>query len=620
MGNDMSNRMVIAIVLAGLLWACPPASAGDPQTSKAWQAWIVPASLNQDQTLRLIGGHVQMLPLLLQADEAIKAKGPMHNLTLELDLPPGMTCLSTAGQYKVLKTESAQESDGRQVWRYEVEASNADLIGPRTEWQTQNFYIQAPDSVPAAQSFVELRLKDGTTAQSWRWPLTVSPLQPTARHPKLTAIGLWDYNYRNAAETKTCDGIAAFLADAGVTFTQNAPAGAYLDAIKSHGILSGGEVHHDYFFSSAAPDESPGGALSQGGFAAAEDIIQLPQGAIIPGVKELVENARAGSGIATFDYEPTGWSGFGAKAVARFQKEYHVSDADFEIFRKYVAAHGSETFKTSDPKLQSLWRQWTAFRGTQAQGYVHRIHQAFKEQFPQGQLAVTPTISFGADTPGTFAMGCDNSAIASGTDIIMPQIYSGYGGINVKLAMQYTAGWRQTLAERGTKSKLWPILLVRYAGAEPSNSPQRVHQQIIGTMASGAQGFLLYFPGMMDAPYWRMLARATEEIAAYEDFYQQGRRVEGEYKVEGMPLGCGQVILWPGFAQDVENPQWAMTAHRLNKKVLLTLFNLEEANDLVFRIDRSDVQISQSQNVAAEGKQAWLVGPRQVGFVVIQEP
>jgi hypothetical protein len=54
--------------------------------------------------------------------------------------------------------------------------------------------------------------------------------------------------------------------------------------------------------------------------------------------------------------------------------------------------------------------------------------------------------------------------------------------------------------------------------------------------------------------------------------------------------------------------------------VLSTLFNLEEANDLVFGIGWPDLQDSQSRNVSAEGKQTWLVGPQQVGYVVIQEP
>lgn len=615
------HRQVRIIFAALFLLGASAWSKAEDKSAKPspWQAWIVPASLNENKAIRLIGGHVQMLPLLLQADQAIKAKAPTHEITLELDLPAGMPCLSTAGQYKVLKAGPAEGSDGREVWRCEVETANADLIGPRTEWQTQNFYVQVPKSVPADESFVELRLNDGTAVQSWRWPLTISTLTPVTHHPTLTTVGLWDYNYRCAVEAETCDGIAAFLADAGVSFTEDAPAGAYLAAIKAHGILSGGNTHHDYFYSSTARDEDAAGQLSSGGYAAPEEIIDLPQGATIPGAKQLVEFARAGSGIATFDYEPSGLSGFGAKAVARFKQEHHVSDADFKIFREYVAKHGDQSFKATDPLVSNLWRQWTAFRSAQVAGYVKRIHEAFKAQYPDGQLAITPSLSFGADSVSTHALGCDNSAIASYCDIIMPQLYSGYGGINVKLVMQYTAGWRHTLTERGAKAKLWPILLVRYAGAQPANSPLRVRQQILGALASGAQGFLLYYPGLMDAPYWRMLARTSDDIATYEDFYQHGRRVDGQFKLEGMPKGSGEVILWPGYTQKVENPQWAMTAHQLNGKVLLTFFNLEEANDLVFRIDRPGMQVERTQDAIAEGQGAWLVGPRQVGFVIVRE-
>ena len=72
--------------------------------------------------------------------------------------------------------------------------------------------------------------------------------------------------------------------------------------------------------------------------------------------------------------------------------------------------------------------------------------------------------------------------------------------------MQYVQGWRATMDARKAQAKLWPLLLIRYPGADVSNSPLRVRQQILGALVSGAQGIVLYNPSNMDANYLNMLA------------------------------------------------------------------------------------------------------------------
>src|SRR5690606_924269 len=130
------------------------------------------------------------------------------------------------------------------------------------------------------------------------------------------------------------------------------------------------------------------------------------------------------------------------------------------------------------------------------------------------------------------------------TDIIMPQIYSGYGAANAKLALNMTAGWKREITQQNADTQLWPLLLVRYAGASVFNSPQRLYQQAIGSMAQGADGIMFYYPGNMDAPYWNMVARLNENLAKYENYYHNGKRVDEQFTLSELPLGRTEVNMY----------------------------------------------------------------------------
>jgi hypothetical protein len=144
-----------------------------------------------------------------------------------------------------------------------------------------------------------------------------------------------------------------------------------------------------------------------------------------------------------------------------------------------------------------------------------------------------------------------------------------------------------------------------------------LRQQIIGCLANGADGIMLYYPGLMDAPYWEMLARTNEDIAKYEKYYHNGKRVDDKFALSQLPLGQTQVNMYPNYPENVDNPGWAFSAHQLGSKVLLTLINLQEANDLVFDVDIKKTKVLSSQNAKENGEHQWLVAPGQIGFVII---
>src|SRR5690606_31264500 len=152
----------------------------------------------------------------------------------------------------------------------------------------------------------------------------------------------------------------------------------------------------------------------------------LPADAEIPGVKQLIEKARKFGGTATFDFEPTGRHGFSPLSIAAFKKQYNVSDEDFVKFHAYVAANDLQTHNATDPLIAGNREKWPEFPSGQGRHYVRRAYQAVKAAAPEVHVAGPPARSYGHGTKRTLAIGTDNAAVAAYTDIIMPQIYSGY--------------------------------------------------------------------------------------------------------------------------------------------------------------------------------------------------
>jgi|GEM_PF-947316 len=620
---------LFALIAAGVL----------PVNAQQWNAVILPASVNQDRTIKLLGEQTQLITFTLQADKAVTDRGPTQKIMLEFDVPTGLDIVHQQGYFRLTEIER-KTVDRRTVVRYNAEVDNGHIMGTpgariSTEWQIHSFFVAAPQNITAGQNYLRVNVVDGTTPQSFDWPLQVETLTPPRQRAKRTTLGLWSYSLQRAVNEASSQGIAKFLHDSGINFVQAAGDPLYRKALQSRNVLTGGDTHHDYFTDTKRPMIDAGGNLYPHGFPDAQDILDLPEGAEIPGAQILVKHAQEGDGIATYDYEPKGTIGFSAASIKVFKEKYGVSDADFKTFQEYVAKNGLQTHLSTDPLISKLWRQWTELSSYQTSNYVRRLNQAAKAKAPNIKIAITPSLSYGHGTASSIALGTDNAAMAQYADIIMPQIYCGYGGAAAKLAMRITAGWRGEITRQNAKTQLWPLLLVRYAGATPFNSAQRLYQQSIGSMANGADGITFYYPSNMDAPYWNMVARLNEDLGKYEDFYHDGKRVDERFKLSQLPRGNTEVNMYPGYPEPVENPGWSFTAHELGNKVLLTLINLEEANDLVFGIDVGDVKYVSSQNVEAisgklsnileeqivplTGVNQWLVGPGQVGFIVLEK-
>jgi hypothetical protein len=594
--------------------------------SATWRPLLIPASLNPGTPVRLIAGHTQPLTLMLQASQDVRTSD-FHSIVLEFDLPAGTVVHTTSGQYELLKSE-VDSSTGRVHARYVFMVRNSNLVGapgerPQSEWRSQSFFVTAPEALDSEQAYISLSLEHRTLSSSppatvqQRWPLELLTMTASGEALTRTWIGLWDYSFSRAGEASA--ELGRFLATAGVNFVQKAD-DVFHAGMHAHGVLTGGYVHQSAFYSQSCPDVDVQGKTYPGDFSDPQCVLELPPEVNVPGVHQLAEQARRGDGWATFDYEPSPLRGFSKRSLAAFRDGYGLSGADIECLREAMRQLGRRTYLSEDPEISRLYRMWVAFRTTQVGQYMARINRGLKEAYPNAYLAVTVSSAYGECNSDmtTLGYGTRAAALAPYVDAIMPQIYSGYNEVAVKRVMEAVQGWRDAIEAQQAQTRLVPVLLVRYAGATVRNSPARVRQQIVGAVACGAQGVLLYYPSNMDGSYWQMLNETTHQLAKYETFYHDGQRVDEHFAPHDMPERVATMAQYPGHQLTVTNPDWAYTAHALKGQNLVTFFNLRSEEDLTFEMTiPAGMTVLRTENAESLGGGRWQVPAEEVGFVLL---
>ncbi len=582
-----------------------------------WRVVMVPASINSDKTLRLISGSMQNVSFVLQASDTIKNSAAEIPLKISFDFPGSFDVVHQGGQYSLTNPQIVANGSRKSI-AYDILLPNSKILGApgarlNTEWNFHTLFVKTPSSVTASESYVTATVQHQGQSHVFRWPLVLSDISPASQRPKRIHLGLWDYSYSRATNSVAATGIAQFLKNAGITYTQTANDSVYRKALQAQGIATGGYTHQNAFIHKSHPDVRANGTLVPD-FPDPQGIRSLPAGEVIPGVKTLVNNAAAHNGMATYDYEPYGRIGFSDAAIQAFRQKYGISETDFNIFRAYVVQNVWLAYRATDPQIQNIWSLWTKFRTEQTSAYTKRIYDGVKQLNPNVQILLTTT-PYGYDEMSNKTLGLDNAAMAKYTDVIMPQFYLGYGAAETKMIMQTTAGWKKRLIDHQANTQLWPLLMVRFNGASIRNSPQRLYQQSLGSIVNGASGIAYYYPGNMDAPYWEMTARLSQVLATYEDYYLDGKRIDEQFELSGMPQGEMDVNLSHQRIEKIQNPTWNFTAHELNGKVLLTLMNLHDSNSIAFEINTGQRKVVSAENATHNGKN-WLVNAGEVAFVV----
>lgn len=637
MYQAIRRSLVVAGLMAGWVGiGLPP----EVQASEALQLSLIPASLNADRTVYLAAGHTQPVDFMLQASEKVTGSGADCPIEMVVELPAGIRFRGASGGWNTKGFPVIRDlSNRRQQIRLQFEVPPGYFAGKPgetlvSEWRAQSFFIEVEQAAVDEPGEVKVELRSAHGMTQNRWPLRVmSLIERSEKRPELTTIGLWSYGLHRAgywdnrvekdgggnSAWLASDGVARFLANAGINFVQRGE-GTFHAAARRHGVTIGGDSHHSLFDGGdELRDYTVNGRALVDHFASAVRVLKLPENAVIPGVREMVRIARQQDGMATIDYEPIWGEGFSPDAIALFKAEQQISDERFDAFQAYFQKMGSRLYVEGSAEMLAIYRQWVQFHSRQCAAYVKRITDGVRSLDPQVRVVLTPNPTFDDQSLMTLGFGYNAAPFAQYVDVIMPQIYNGYGGVGAQLTLQTVRGWREAMASMGATSELWPILLVRYAGAEQKNLPARVRQQIIGTLAEGAEGFLLYYPSQMDAPYWQMVAHTTDEIARYEYFYQRGTRVDERFSVREMPMGHEMLSVYPRHEERVENPRWSFTAHEHDGSVLLTMLNLDETGDMTFTVDvPENYRVHTEAGVQRQDDGRWQVQAQDVGFVILK--
>ena len=613
----------VALVIAGVMpvWA---GTAGQAD----WKISIVPAELNADRMVKLVADYAQQIYIMPQVRKEVYDAAGNHDIVVEVDMPAGMDLLDQGGAFTERAAVKKELKDhGRRIITMTITVRHKALNAMgrlRSVWKGQSLLVKAPADIAGEQSWIAVTVIDVDGERySNRYDLAVMPMKNPGVQLRNLRIGLWNYGMRSISGAG-CDDLAAFLKTVGVNYLQNAGAESLSLALKSHGIVDGGAVHHSVFTDREFPNQHADPSRSVVGTMslACPSVVHHRASNQLAGVAELAQKARSRHGHVTVDYEPNIKLCFCDECIAAFKSFSGASDQQVEKLRKAVVSMSEvDRVYTTDSELMELQKQWVAFRSEYTAQYIGALVKGFKELYPEGVFELTGFRSFRLDEIQALWYGTDAATIAQYLDVVLPQIYYGYGAAEAKLVINMAGQWRRRIDREGWACKLCPLLLVRYPGATIYNTPNRVASQIIGTIAEGADGVVLFYSEQMDAPYWTMLAEATRLVGRFEAYYTQGKRVDDQFTP--VMMDEGQSLVSPHEKRiPVDNPSWHFTAHEWDGKTLLTLQNLHEANDMWYRFEmaggKDAWEIAESFD-APQYSGGWLIPPQKTGFVILKQ-
>ena len=121
----------------------------------------------------------------------------------------------------------------------------------------------------------------------------------------------------------------------------------------------------------------------------------------------------------------------------------------------------------------------------------------------------------------------------------------------------------------------------RYTTDEQTLSPRRFRQMLLSAASAGAAGLCIYPGYQIDGAFFPEINEGIHEVAVLEESFRNGIRVEDVWGVKTLPNRI--VPLADGVS---ELPNWGefagCRAHRLDGKVLLSVFNFNPRETLYF--------------------------------------
>ena len=602
---------IITVMTAGLMHA-----EGISYAAKDWEIKNIPASNNKDdRTVYIFKNYAQVLTFIIKTTSGYM-KQP-HKIKMQFSLPPGTELMETVSREK----QPCVLSGGKNEPAVEFTISSRtlqDIKKRESEWRNFQAAIRLPENCPENWKLGIKLYVDGKFVKTCEWPVNSKASKMKGSTLKSIRLGLWDYGIY--AFNTSAPAILNFYKRIGINYCQHRLKNV---DCRDKSFIFGGAVHHAFFYNKEYPNIDNKGKLQTGNFCDPQAVIELGPEIISRAIDEMGKRVQNGSGIATIDYEPTGNYGFSKLSIKAFLKKYNFSSGQFEKFMNAYAKEKYSIYKNQDPEIQAVYTKWIEFNSWQTQEYTGAIAKAFRKKFPGAKFELTCRNLVGTQDLAVRVIGNNNSSMAKYLDAIMPQIYCGYGSAAAKFAALEARKWKQTLQSLNPKCKLYPLLMIRYSGANVRNSPERIRQQTIGAIAEGADGVIYYYTQQLDARYWEQIAQLTNDLAMVEDYYLKGTRIDAQFKPVNMLKSSTEINRWPGYNVDIANPDWHYTAHSLNGKVLLTLFNYSD-NEMLFNFTenkrlRIDKILHGGKYALKPGMTSFLVPARETAFVTLTE-
>ena len=119
-------------------------------------------------------------------------------------------------------------------------------------------------------------------------------------------------------------------------------------------------------------------------------------------------------------------------------------------------------------------------------------------------------------------------------------------------------------------------------------SGPKIEQNIVATAALGGIGIGFWPDDVMPGEYYHAIAGGFEKVSKAEPYYFEGKRCDKGIAVKpknavSRELPNGKQITYPDFSQSLR-----FTAHKLNGKYLVTLFNYDETKELIAEVSGKD--------------------------------
>ena len=597
----------------------------DKQISYSAKDWIIkntPASNNKNKTIYMFKDEAQCLFLVIKTTEKNIIKD--YKIKLKTCLPKGTRLYGASCDGNTQCDTSSKISGEVEEFTIDFKIRKGDLQPKekkeRAEWKSVRVALKLPEN---SRDYWKLKIKmfaDDHYIDEYCWPVKILKKAAFKGEFKKLRMGLWDYG------TFKC-GFAAedlidFYKSVGINYNQKPFWDTKKKTYEEKSFTVGCSTHSGYFTNRNFLDVNYLGKKINSTFPDPQAINDEGGKIIQPAINRMVKAAESYSGIATIDYEPSGLnSGFSDRSIKAFCKKENLSKDAFNKFHQQYKKLKYTIYKTDDPFIKKIYIKWVQFRSNQIQNLAGIISKGIKEINPKIKFEITCTPAFGKDDVSTLAEGADNAEMAKYIDGIMPQFYSGgYGGAVAKNVALVTRKWKEQITKLNKRCKLYPLLLIRYSGAKVFNTPARIRQQTLGSIAEGADGIVYYYVQQFDAKYWNVITKTNNVLRIFEDFYFNGIRVDKEYKPENMLKGSTEITVYPGYKRIVKNPNWHYTAHAFKGKVLLTLFNYSD-NDVLFSYSQKlSIKKLKNCNKYASGssKIAFMFPPQEVGFVVLK--